>query len=197
MAEVAQRIFAARKAAQITLHFDLSDEAKPLLQDEHRPDEFFSLLIETKLYTDAVKLLAHGMPKREVVWWACKCARSVDATDSDPALKQLVDTAQRWVMRTNEQHRRAAMEAAEKAGYETPAAWSAAAAGWSGGSLAPPDVPPVPPGEHLTALAATAAILFSVQGQTMQQIEEKRSALIDLGLKIANGEDKWPDRLTT
>ena len=192
MAEVAQRIFTARKAAQITLHFDLTDEAKPLLQDEHRPDEFFGLLVENALYMDAVKFLAHGMPKREVVWWACKCARGADGTESDPVLKGLVEAAERWVTRSTEEHRRAAMEAAAEAGYETPAAWSAAAAGWSGGSLAPPDVPPVPPGEHLSAQAATAAVLFSAVGETMDQTQEKRSALIDLGLKIAGGEDKWP-----
>ena len=35
-------------------------------------------------YTDAVRFLAHALPKREAVWWACLCVRKAAGANPPP-----------------------------------------------------------------------------------------------------------------
>ncbi len=186
--------FKAEQAAQVCLHFDLTDEAKPLLVDDQPPESFLEQLIKHGRYIDAIKFMAHGLPKREVVWWVCQCVRGVEAACQAEADQQLVELAEQWVCRASEEHRRAAMEAAEKSGYETPAAWAATSAAWSGGSLAPPDQPVVPPGEHLTAHAASGAISLAAAKAAVKDINQQFKTFVEVGLEVAKGANHWPDR---
>jgi type VI secretion system VgrG family protein len=105
--------------------------------------------------TEALRLLAHALPKREAVWWACMCARSVP----DPADGRR--TRRRWRppklgRRPDEAARRAAMAAAERAAFRSTEAWAAVGAFWSGGSMSPAGQPVVPPAEHSPASPSPA-----------------------------------------
>lgn len=128
-------------------------------------------LVEAGLLVEAARLAAHALPKREAVWWACMCARSVP----DPALKAediaALELAEAWVRRPEEAARRAAAEAAEKTSFQSAEAWAAMGAFWSGGSLAPEGMAEVPPGEHLTGVAvAGAVVLASVRVKPERQV---------------------------
>jgi len=111
---------------------------------------------------DALRLAAHALPKREAVWWACMCADAVP----DPALKP-GDAAARmaaeaWVRKpTDDALRRSAWDAAQKTEFRSPEAWAAVGAFWSGGSMSPAGQPVVPPGEHLTGVAISGAVLMA------------------------------------
>ena len=83
------------------------------------------------------------------------------------------------------------MPAAEAAGFGTPASTAALAAYWSGGSLAPPDAKPVPPGEHMTAEAAAGAILLAAIKPDPQQGLEKCRQFLTLGMDVARGTNRW------
>jgi pyruvate/2-oxoglutarate dehydrogenase complex dihydrolipoamide acyltransferase (E2) component len=111
--------------------------------------------------TEALRLLAHALPKREAVWWACMCARSVP----DPAARaedaQALEAAEAWVRRPDEAARRAAMAAAERAAFRSTEAWAAVGAFWSGGSMSPEGQPVVPPAEHLTGVAIAGAVVLA------------------------------------
>ncbi|MBL6077074.1 hypothetical protein JMJ56_03585 [Belnapia sp. T18] len=111
--------------------------------------------------TEALRLLAHALPKREAVWWACMCARAVP----DPAARaedaQALDAAEAWVRRPDEAARRAAMAAAERAAFRSTEAWAAVGAFWSGGSMSPEGQPVVPPAEHLTGVAIAGAVVLA------------------------------------
>src|SRR5215813_9252935 len=137
----------APRARDVCAHFDLSEEAKGLLDDVIAPAAFLELLIEKGHLLDAIRLLAFALPKREAVWWACLCAREVLAPDAPPELGDAIMAAEAWVYKPTEENRRAAMEKAERAGFDKPASWTAVGAFWSGGSLSPPNAPVVPPGE--------------------------------------------------
>jgi len=90
------------------------------------------------------------------VAWLCQCARDQPLELEDKAGASL---AEKWVREPTESNRRAAYEFANSGGYKSLGAWLAAAAGWSGGSLAPSaQETPVPPPEQLTACATVAAI---------------------------------------
>ena len=120
-----------------------------------------TLLAEAGRLAEAARVVAHAMPKREAVWWACMCARAVpDAVLSDHDQAALT-AAEAWVRRPDDANRRASMAAANRTGFRSPEAWAAVGAFWSGGSMAPADQPDVPPADNLTGVAIAGAVLLA------------------------------------
>lgn len=174
-------------AAAVCANFELEPESLPLLEEAPNSEQFLRLLIEQEHYIDAVGFLAHGLPKREAVWWACVCARST--LDAEPAAEELkiLSLAEAWVYDPSEANRRAAMAAAEASEFKTPASWAAAAAFWSGGSMAPPDLPAVPPADNLTGKAVIGAVMMAVARGEPDKMEERYRQMLTRGLDIARG----------
>jgi hypothetical protein len=139
------------------------------------------------LCIDAARFLAHALPKREAVWWACLAARAALGDEPPETLRQAVETAEAWVYRPNEDNRRAAMGAATAAGSDNPASWAARGAFWSGGSLTPPDAPVVPPGETLIAQAVAGAVCLAAVQREPARAAEKYRGFTTQGLDIAAG----------
>jgi hypothetical protein len=181
-----KKISAAR-ARDICNHFDLSAEAKGLLGDAMPPAQFLDLLVEKGHLMDAIRLLAFALPKREAVWWACLCAREMLAPDAAPDLADAIKAAEAWVYKPTEENRRAAMEKAERAGFDKPASWAAVGAFWSGGSMAPPNAPEVPPAETLTAKAVSGAILLAAVQREPERAGERHRLFLEDGIDIAMG----------
>lgn len=177
----------ASRARDVCAHFDLSEEAKRLLDDATAPAAFLELLIEKGHLMDAIRLLAFALPKREAVWWACLCVREMLAPDAPPALEEVIKAAETWVYKPTEENRRLAMQKAEKAGYDKPASWAAVGAFWSGGSMAPPAAPVVPPAETLTAKAVSGAILLAAVQREPERAPQRHRQFLDDGIDIAMG----------
>src|SRR5262245_14999475 len=138
------------KATDVCERFVLSEQGVQHLTAAQTPIQFISLLSEKKSYPDAVRVLAHGLPKREAVWWACRCLREYLGATPREKTRLALEAAEKWSRAPTEETRRAAQKAAEGAGYGTPAGLTAMAAFWSGGSLTPPDAPVVPPDDDMT-----------------------------------------------
>ena len=80
------------------------------------------------------------------------------------------------------------MVAAEAVGNnESPARWAATAAAWSGGSLAPPEAPVVPPGETLTAQAVAGAVLLAAVRREPERAPERHRRAVAQAVDIARG----------
>ena len=92
-----------------------------------------------------------------------------------------------------EENRRAAMATAEAVGFGTPAGCAGAAAFWSGGSLGPPHVQVIPPGEHLTARGVVGAVMMAAVHLGPEQIDETHRRFLDRGIQVADGTDRWND----
>jgi hypothetical protein len=182
-----------KTAAEICKLFPVSDEAKKLLRDTQTPRQYLDVLIEKQQYIDAVRFLAHTLPRREAVWWACLCARAVGGTALPAPQAAAVQAAERWVADPSEANRRAAQAASEAAGLGTPAACAAVAAFWSGGSLAPPDLPVVPPAETLTAHGAASAVLLAAVLTEPQKAPEKHRKFLAQGVEVLTGYNKWKE----
>jgi hypothetical protein len=138
-------------------------------------------------HADAVRLIAHALPRREAVWWACMCARHSAPGTLAAADRQALEAAEAWVFRSEDAARRAAFVHAQEASFATPEAWAAVAAFWSGDSMAPVGQANVPPAPHLTGTAvAGSAVLASVREKP-----ERRAArlirFIESGRDIASG----------
>ncbi|MGB0504278.1 MAG: DUF6931 family protein, partial [Thalassolituus sp.] len=67
----------ALTAAELLKEFELTEpDAQTIVVPDTAPQISIERLIEGGFYQDAIKLLAHGLPKRESVWWACLSARA-------------------------------------------------------------------------------------------------------------------------
>jgi hypothetical protein len=177
----------APTAAEICARFPISDEAKPLLDAKVAPSAYLDRLVERQLFPDAMRFLAHALPKREAVWWACVCARDTLPPGTPPAVSAALQAAESWVYQPSEENRRAAMTKAEAAKFESAGSWAAVGAFWSGGSMAPPEAPVVPPGETLTAAAVAGSVILAAVQHQPEKAEDKYRVFIESAADIANG----------
>lgn len=181
-------------AAEVCQLFELDEPAKPLLDEKQSTRQFFTLLLKQQMWLDAVRLLAHALPKREAVWWSALCVRAA-LGESEPTRKDraALEAAERWVAEPDEKNRRAAQTAADATGYETAAGWTAAGAFWSGGSMAPEGMPDVPPKETLTPQAAVVAINLTATLDP-DRTDELYAQFLSLGVAVADGQNRWDRR---
>ncbi|MBV8870739.1 MAG: hypothetical protein JOY65_15210 [Acetobacteraceae bacterium] len=136
---------------------------------------------------EAARLAAHALRRREAVWWACQCALHTAPPDLPPADRAAREAAEEWVRKQTDELRRQAMAQAQAGSFATPEAWAAVAAFWSGGSMAPPDQPAVPPAAHLTGTAVAGAVaLAAVRGRPERQ-RARLSRFLDSAREIARG----------
>jgi hypothetical protein len=178
--------FTSGKAAEVCDRFPLSEQAALLLTADQSPKRYLEILMEKNLLPDATRLLAHGLGKRDAVWWACLCLREALGANPAAKIKAALDAAETWAKKPSDDHRRAGLNAAEAVGYGAPAGLTALAAFWSGGSMAPPDGPVVPPPEHMTAEAVAGAVLLAAVGATQEEIPKRQRRFLALGLTVAS-----------
>src|SRR3954462_8819260 len=136
------------KTAAVSSVSELSEDALELVRPEMHPRDYVALLADKALFEDAVRFVAHALPKREAVWWAWVCARRASGESPTSKIGAALQATEKWIAQPNEDNRRAAMDAARTAEFGTAAGCAALAAFFSGGSLAPPNAPVVPPREH-------------------------------------------------
>lgn len=154
-------------------HLQLEAEARSCLDGCRTVAEALDRLERADLLDEAVRLVAHALPARESVWWACACALHTSASSAASEPETVVrSAAEAWVRQPTDELRRAAMSEAERSGFTSPEAWAAVAAFWSGDSMAPPDAPKVPPQPHFTGLAVAGAVaLAAVRGDANRRHE--------------------------
>ena len=169
-----------------TCEIDLDDAAAALLAGEPTASEFLRSLIEAELFEDAINYLAHGLPRREAVWWGCQCVRETPVAKGG-ADEKAVAAAEAWVYGPDEEHRKVADKAAEAAGLRSPAGLVAQAVGWSGGSLAPEGLDEVPPPEHLTGRMVAAAVIVAANRLDPTKLEQTYQRFLTRGIEIAMG----------
>jgi hypothetical protein len=166
---------------------ELDAEGSALLAAAADAEAGLALLAGAGRMTEALRLLAHALPKREAVWWACMCARAVPDPASRPEDAAALEAAEQWVRRPDEANRRAAMAAAEKAGFRSTEAWAAVGAFWSGGSMAPEGQPAVPPAENLTGVAVAGAVVLAAVRVTPEKAGGRYARFIASARDVALG----------
>jgi hypothetical protein len=182
----------ASRATEVCKNFELKAEAQPLLGDGLSPLEFVRVLVERKQCPAAVQFLAHALPAREAVWWGCLCVRHVSGGELPPKEADACKAAVEWVLEPTEDKRKAAQAPGEKAGIGTPAGGLAMATTWTGGSLAPPEAPVVPPGPFVPAKAIAGAILLAATKAPPVKIGDTQRLFVEMGVGVAQGQFVWP-----
>jgi hypothetical protein len=156
----------------------LSDAAHRVLnalKPERAPRDAVQALLDANLAEDALALLARLLPRRYAVAWLCQCARAEALDETDRAGVAL---AEQWVREPDDARRRDALAFARAQRFGNAGAWAAAAAGWSGGDLAPPGSDtPAPPAGFMTARAAALAITY-LAARVTTQFAERRAGFV-------------------
>lgn len=182
-----------RGPADLCAVAEVSDDARALLaKAPNSPRGFFALLVERELFLDAVRYLAHALPRREAVWWAWACARKSAGAETPPPIKAALDATEAWIVQPTEENRRKALEVGEAADFGTGAGCAALAAFMSGGSLAPANAPVVPPGEFMCAKAVSGSVTIACVAKDPELAPEKFKEYLQLGLEVAERTKLWP-----
>ncbi|HZS62691.1 MAG TPA: hypothetical protein VFA43_25755 [Gemmatimonadaceae bacterium] len=170
---------------------ELNGDALAVLHPEHSAPDFATALLNADRFQDAVRFVAHALPKREAVWWALLCAREAAGDAPSADVKASLDATDNWVRHPGDDQRRAAMAAAQKATFETPAGCAGLAAFLSGGSLSVPGQPEVPPGPFLTAKAVTGGVSIASIGKDPKTAPERFRRYVEQGLHIGDQAGAW------
>jgi hypothetical protein len=179
-----------RTAADVAKPLSLSDEARAALTPGQSPRQYLDALLLLAKHQDAIRFLAAALPKRESVWWACLCLREALSSPLLAPAKNALEAAERWVIDPREPQRRTAHDAAEAAGWGTATGCAAAAAFWSSGSLAPANLPAVPPRDDLTAQGVAGALLLAAVADPLNA-GKRQELFLKIGLEIAAGGRRW------
>lgn len=174
----------ALTADEVAPDAGLSDEALLLLAPQQTPREYLDAILAQEHFTDAVKFLAHALPRREGVWWAALCLQSAVGEAPPANIAAVLKAAVRWVLEPNEEHRRQAAALADKNKAED---FLCRAVAWTGGSLTPPELPVVPPKPGMSPTAVAASVQLATQIGPSKGIRERKRHFLALGVRIARG----------
>ena len=180
----------AELASPICESIELSEAAKGLLDDTIEILPFIDKLTGEKLLKDAMCVLANWFSKQKAVWWAAGCVESACSIRIQSQAR-LIGIARTWVQNPTEENRRVVAQAAESDNSNLPACWLARAAGWSGGSLTPPDLPVVPPADHLTVQAVMVALSLAAVFIDPAKTSTNYLAFIKQGKELSQKKFDW------
>jgi hypothetical protein len=173
--------------AALTPHLALSPAAAAVVAGCAEVPAALERLEQAGLLIEATRLVAHALPKREAVWWACMCVSHTAPPDLPPIDRAAREAAEEWVRQQTDKTRRIAFDHAQAGGCRSPEAWAAIAAFWSGDSMSPEGQPAVPPAPHLAGTAAAGAVaLASVRGDVTRR-EARLRRFLESGRNVAAG----------
>lgn len=154
------------------------------------PLAFLDKLQSSETPEDAITFLAHMLPRRYAVYWACGCVRALEG-GADLDASEAMRAALAWLREPEENARLRALAIGMMADRKQSTTWLALSAAWSGGSIAPPGhaaTVSAPP--HLTALAAKAAVLIALARVGSALRQENLQRVLDQGRKLATGNER-------
>ncbi|RLT95011.1 DUF6931 family protein [Ketobacter sp.] len=178
----------AQQASEILKHFELSEDAVEFAEKGALPPaDFIDQLLQSNFYFDAVKFLAHALPKREAIWWACLAVKKTLPADAPAPQQAALNAAEQWAIQPTEENRQLAKAWSEKTQQKSAASWAATAAFWSGGSMAKPGEPDMPAPPFLYAHAVAGAISMAAFSPEPDNAAEQYQRFIRQALDLAAG----------
>jgi hypothetical protein len=140
---------------------------------------------------EAVNSLVQVLPKGDAIAWGLESIRRVDAAVAKRGAPEAIQFIEAWLADPNDDRRRAAKLAADRAGLVTPPGCLAFAVFLSGGSIAPAEAPVVPePPPHVCARMVAGAMSLAVALEPRSAPERLRSFL-DTGVRRAEQLKLW------
>jgi len=151
---------------------------------EEPPVSFLRSLAKGPTPEEAVNFCAYLLPRREAVWWASQCVRAL-IPDLSEAEEAPLKAAEEWVAEPEEEKRRDALRMGMEGDRMLPSTWVALAAAWSGGNMVINEQGGTPAPAHLTARAASAALLLAMAQLDPTRRAEYCQSCVERGIRIA------------
>ncbi len=172
------------------------DAALGMIDPRHTLEQLYARWMQEGHVPSAIGLTAAALPTRESIWWAWVSARYASQMDGGTpptvAIHRALVAVEQWIVRPDEPARHAAWEAGEAAGLDTPIGLVASAVFLSGATVAPPNVPNVPPPPGVAMpLVAGAILLAAVSNTNADQIPATLVAFAAQGLEIIKRLGGW------
>lgn len=172
------------------------DEASALLDPRQSLEALYATWLAKEQVPSALRLIAGVLPARESVWWAWVSARYASqlpgAAAPTAAVHAALTAIEQWIVRPDDDARRAAWDAGNAAGLDTPVGMVAAAVFLSGTTVAPPHVAPVPPPPGAALPLIAGSILLSAAATSdPKQIGPTLVAFAAQGLEIVKRLGGW------
>jgi hypothetical protein len=177
----------ASTAGEICSRVYLDKAAVELLRPGMSPRGFVDALVEKGLYLAGIDFMAHVLPAREAIWWGCLCLHHICGSKLEPWERRAYRLTVQWVLQPTEANRAAATQPAEVLGPASAAGCLAAAASQTGGSVGPPDGPPIPPSPLAPNRAVAIAVKVASTKVEAPEIQRTQRSLIGLGMAVAEG----------
>ena len=172
------------------------DAALPFVDPQISLDELYGRWMANEQVPSAIRMLAGVLPAREGIWWAWVSARHATQMPGGKAPTREVHAAlsaiEQWIVRPDDDARRAAWTAGNAAGLDTPIGLVATAVFLSGTTVTPPNAPPVPPPPGVAMpLVSGVVLLASVSAGDPERIAPTMAAFAAQGLEIIKRLGGW------
>jgi len=163
------------------LQIGMGRKARLFLRPGLTPRQYLGRLLVHGIISEGIRFQAHTLTKREAVWWACLCLRSVNDPMRKPKQAAALKAAVRWVLDPSEPNRLAAGAAGKAASFSTSVGCIAMSVFWSGGGLDP----------LLTANTLAVTIAAASAEGDLEEINVNMKRFLALGISIAKGQYLW------
>lgn len=165
----------------------LGDEPAAALKGCQSATEALDRLEAGGFLMEATRLLAHALPRREAVWWACMCAAHTEPPDLPEADRKAREAAELWVRQPSDQNRIGAKQKSDATAVATPKSWIAMAVFYCGNSITPEGQPAMPPKPHIAGRTLSGALVLSaVRSEPKRQVA-RLQRFLESGRNVAAG----------
>lgn len=153
--------------------------------DAKAPEEMFDALRAEGRVEEAAMFLGQALPRFEAVAWAARSVRDLAPVAPNTPDGDALKAALLWLQDPSEHRRRAAFDAAQQASDASPQRLCALAVFFSGGSMAPENLQPVPPPKDVAGKFAASAVLLAATAASERG--EALAGAFALGDELASG----------
>lgn len=183
-------VLVRRTAREISRPISFRQAGDELLRDEMSPRQFIESLVAARKYADAIRVVAHVLPRRAAVWWNVVCLWD-SVRPTPPALvAEIIESSVQWVLLPIPEHQRPLRNACRAARRHKAAQSLALAVSYAGETLLP-ELPTLPAKTHLTAKLTAASVLIAAADAAASQRIARQRQYLELGVEIAQRKNLW------
>ena len=187
MAKTMKAAPAGPAAQELAAALTLSKPARGRLSPDLSPGAYLKVLLQDRRWSDAIRFLAHALPPRKAVWWACLCVEHVLEERKEGPERVVVQTTTRWVVAPSAGLAQAAGKAAQPLPSSSPCHALGKAAEASGES---PEATPLAGKSNPAGRFAAAAVLLAAAEQPQDLVHLYRQFLY-IGLDVEADRISW------
>ena len=133
-------------------------DVSSMLTQSDTTTSFLEKLVAANQHASAILLIASSLPKDQALRWARGTLEDLQIGSKTSWEADRMEQIDRWMEDPNDTMRRSVHERVSVDDFQNPWSWLGLAVFWSGKSIAPPDLPDVPPDRFLTSKGIYAAL---------------------------------------